>query len=198
MNKIYFEKFKFNKYYKNIDLIDIAKLFINAAPKYYSFFYKNNILKNIVYDFKNKNSKNSKNIYFIRKDKKIIGVASLVKFLNRNNINSFDKKNFKYTKKNINSFKKYINSFSNKFIKLKNYKSSLYISRFAISQKYYGKDQIASRLLIFIIKNEKKNLTLHVSRENTRAINFYRKNNFKIFNYGKYHLEGFLNVKNTN
>jgi hypothetical protein len=78
MNKIYFEKFKFNKYYKNIDLIDVAKLFINAAPKYYSFFYKNNILKNIVYDFKNNNSKNSKNIYFIRKDKKIIGVASLV------------------------------------------------------------------------------------------------------------------------
>lgn len=196
MNKIYFEKFKFNKYYKNIDLIDIAKLFIKAAPKYYSFFYKKNILKNIVYNLKNKNSE-FKNIYFIRKDKKIIGVATLIKFLNRNSINVFEKENFKYTKKNVNSFKKYIDSFSNKFIKLKNYKSSLYISRFAISKKYYGKDQIASRLLLFIIKNEKKNLTLHVNRENTRAINFYRKNNFKIFNDSKYHLQAFFKFKNT-
>ena len=197
MNSIYFEKFKFNKYYKNIDSIDIAKLFIKAAPKYYSFFYKKNIIKNIVYNLKNKNSE-FKNIYYIRKEKKIIGAASLIKFLNRNSVNIFDKKNFKYTKKNINSFKKYINSFSHKFIKLKNYKSASYISRLAISKKYYGKDQIASRLLLFIIKNEKKNLTLHVNRKNKRAINFYRKNNFKIFNYGKYHLEGFLNVKNTN
>ena len=71
--------------------------------------------------------------------------------------------------------------------------SSVYISRFAVDRSYRGKNLASKMIEMFFNINLKnsdkwKQISLHVDKENLRAIAFYKKHDFTLYNSGPRYL----------
>ena len=129
-------------------------------------------------------------IYTIKLGKELVGVATVI-----------NSKNLKISKTlgflkmveylGINKINKAkINNLRNSFAEINS--SSPYLTRFGINSKFRGINNFSSKLMKYVLDNEKMRLIAHVNKNNKRALKFYLKNKFKIINKKKtFYLIGF-------
>ena len=188
-NNYYIEKVTRSNPLKRDDYFGLARLLISIFPQYYNCFRCNNknIIRAVIYLLKKKSNTEFKKIYIVRKDRKIIAVVTLVNFsyLKSIKLNSFID-NLRFIKLSEINLKK-LEILKNSFQIIK--EKGIYITRFGIQKKFWGKYNISQNLMDFVYNNEKNNLIAHVYKKNIRAINFYKKNNFLFFKSKKYFLQ---------
>jgi len=177
-NNYFIEKVSRAKPLKKDDYIVLAKLLISIFPQYYNCFRCNNknIISAVIFLLKKKSNTEFKKIYIVRRDRKIIAVATLVNFHDLKSVKTEGfRDNLRFMKLaeiNLKKLKILKNSFQ--IIKEK----GLYITRFGVHKNFWGKDNISKNLMNFIFNHERTNLIAHVYRKNTRAVNFYKNNDF--------------------
>ena len=195
-NKILLSKYHEKKpLLKSKEAIEIANLIVKIFPEYYDCFgasllQKRNVVKKL---FFKKNFEFEK-IYTIKLGKKLVGVATVINskrlkiaktlgFLKIINYLGLEKVN----KRKISILKK-------SFCKINS--SKPYLTRFGVNSKFRGIKNLSSRLVRYVIKNEKFKLIAHVNKNNKRAIKFYLKNKFKIIDKRKkFYLIEFKGIK---
>ena len=170
---------------KKNDYFDLAKLLISIFPQYYDCFRcKNkNIINAVIYLLKKRSNTEFKKIYIVRRDRKIVAVATLVNFRDLKSVkmNSF-RDNLRFIKLSEIDLKK-LKILKNSFQNIKD--KGVYITRFGVHKQFWGKHNISKNLINFILNHEKNNLIAHVYKKNIRALNFYKKNNFLFFKSNK-------------
>ena len=188
-NNYYIEKVTRSNPLKRDDYFGLAKLLISIFPQYYNCFRCNNknIIITVIYLLKKRSNTEFKKIYIARKGRKIIAVVTLVNFscLKSVKLNSF-LDNLRFIKLSEINLKK-LEILKNSFQIIK--EKGIYITRFGIQKKFWGKYNISQNLMDFIYNHEKNNLIAHVYKKNIRAINFYKKNNFLFFKSKKHFLQ---------
>ena len=188
-NNYYIEKVTRSNPLKRDDYFGLAKLLISIFPQYYNCFRCNNknIIRTVIYLLKKKSNTEFKKIYIVRKGRKIIAVVTLVNFsyLKSIKLNSFID-NLRFIKLSEINLKK-LEILKNSFQIIK--EKGIYITRFGIQKKFWGKYNISQNLMDFIYNHEKNNLIAHVYKKNIRAINFYKKNNFLFLQSKKHFLQ---------
>lgn len=159
-----------------IKSMDMERLIYDSLKEYYSLFgSKKNVLYKIRKDFSVKEGELNKSLQ-LKINKKLIAVIFYYNYdeIKIRSISSFlSLKN----KKSLNKIKNY-----SKKIQILKISNSIYISRFSVNQKYLGKgfgSLILKKLIRIAIKKKKKSITLHVNKNNYKAIKFYKKNKFK-------------------
>ena len=152
-NNYYIEKVTKSNPLKRDDYFGLAKLLISIFPQYYNCFRCNdkNIIRTVIYLLKKRSNTEFKKIYIARKGRKIIAVVTLVNFscLKSVKLNSFvDNLRFiKLSEINLRKLEILKNSFQ--IIKEK----GIYITRFGIQKKFWGKYNISQNLMDFIYNN---------------------------------------------
>ena len=180
-NNYYIEKVTRAKPLKKDDYFVLAKLLISIFPQYYNCFRCNNknIIRAVIFLLKKRLNTEFKKIYIVRRDRKIIAVATLVNFGDLKSVKTDGfRDNLRFMKLaeiNLKKLKILKNSFQ--IIKDK----GLYITRFGVHKKFWGKDNISKNLMNFIFNHERSNLIAHVYKKNIRAVNFYKNNDFLFF-----------------
>ena len=188
-NNYYIEKVTRTKPLKKDDYFVLARLLILIFPQYYNCFRCNNknIIRAVIYLLKKRSNTEFKKIYIVRKDRKIIAVATLVNFRDLNTVKmDCFRNNLRFIKLSEINLKK-LKILKNSFQIIKD--KGLYITRFGVHKNFWGKDNISKNLMNFIFNHEKKNLIAHVYKKNTRAVNFYKNNNFLFFKSKKSFLQ---------
>jgi len=188
-NNYYFGKITRANPLKKNDYYDLAKLLISIFPQYYDCFRcKNkNIINAVIYLLKKRSNTEFKKIYFVRRDRKIIAVATLVNFRDLKSVKMYGfRDNLRFMKLSEINLKK-LKILKNSFQIIKD--KGLYITRFGVHKNFWGKDNISKNLMNFIFNHERSNLIAHVYKKNIRAVNFYKKNDFLFFKSKKSFLQ---------
>ena len=170
---------------KKNDYFDLAKLLISIFPQYYDCFRcKNkNIINAVIYLLKKRSNTEFKKIYIVRRDRKIVAVATLVNFRDLKSVKMYGfRDNLRFIKLSEIDLKK-LKILKNSFQNIKD--RGVYITRFGVHKQFWGKHNISKNLINFILNHEKNNLIAHVYKKNIRALNFYKKNNFLFFKSNK-------------
>jgi len=184
-NNYYIEKVTRANPLKKDDYFDLAKLLISIFPQYYDCFRcKNkNIINAVIYLLKKKSNTEFKKIYIVRRDRKIVAVATLVNFRDLKSVKMYGfRDNLRFIKLSEIDLKK-LKILKNSFQNIKD--KGVYITRFGVHKQFWGKHNISKNLINFILNHEKNNLIAHVYKKNIRALNFYKKNNFLFFKSNK-------------
>jgi hypothetical protein len=174
---------------KKNDYFDLAELIISTFPQYYNCFRCNykNIINTVIYLLKKRSNTEFKKIYIVRKDRKIIAVATLVNFRDLNTVKmDCFRNNLRFIKLSEINLKK-LKILKNSFQIIKD--KGLYITRFGVHKNFWGKDNISKNLMNFIFNHERSNLIAHVYKKNIRAVNFYKNNDFLFFKSKKSFLQ---------
>ena len=182
IKKIVLSKYHINKpLKKKSDLTKIANLIIQIFPEYYNCFKSSKFqLKKIIEKLFFKKNFEFQKIYTMKLGNELVGVATVI-----------NSKNLKIAKTlgflkmvehlGINKINKAkINNLRKSFTEINS--SSPYLTRFGINTKFRGINDFSSKLMKYILDNEKKKLIAHVSKNNKRALKFYLKNKFKVIN----------------
>ena len=185
IKKIVLSKYYINKpLKKKNDLINIANLIIQVFPEYYNCFKSSKVqMEKIIKKLFFKKNFEFQKIYTIKLGKELVGVATVI-----------NSKNLKISKTlgflkmveylGINKINKAkINNLRKSFTEINS--SSPYLTRFGINSKFRGINNFSSKLMKYVLDNEKKRLIAHVNKNNKRALKFYLKNKFKIINKKK-------------
>jgi ribosomal protein S18 acetylase RimI-like enzyme len=184
-NNYYFGKITRANPLKKNDYYDLAKLLISIFPQYYDCFRcKNkNIINAVIYLLKKRSNTEFKKIYIVRRDRKIVAVATLVNFRDLKSVKMYGfRDNLRFIKLSEIDLKK-LKILKNSFQNIKD--RGVYITRFGVHKQFWGKHNISKNLINFILNHEKNNLIAHVYKKNIRALNFYKKNNFLFFKSNK-------------
>ena len=170
----------------NTDLIkQIFEMYQFSDPLFFKIMKLNNIdiniyLKNII----NKKNSSLESFFLVWSEINLVG------FYNINTKNNFLYKNLQnilILKENFNNKKLSIiqKIMSDHFTLTQLPKRSLYIDKIVINKKFRSKGYGSIILKKIIMNSKYKKISLHVNKKNKKAIKFYLKNKFNIFDENK-------------